>query len=673
MQNSVTRKYLFLLGIIAWILFVLVGYYYYHKPISTGNLASPLSALLDIGINLAFLGLAGGIGRKILAEVALAPVERAVVQFCLGASILSLIWLGIGALKLYSLPLAVLILLAGWLLLRREILAWFKEFAVLRNAWKNAGNIEKLLCLLSAALVIFQLLIALSPPIKWDAMAYHLQLPRQYLASGGLRFVPENPYWGHPEIVEMMYTLLMSIHRFETAAVLNWSVGILILLGIFSFTNSLTRKITPAPLNSLPAGWIAVAALLAGFTFRYEMGWSYIDLFAGLFGLAALFVFWLWLENYQPRWFLWACFFSGLAMSVKWTSGVLSGGLFLATAFYTIAERRSWKELAFRLWLPGGLAALLVIAPWLIRNLVVTGSPLYPYFIGTPWFNAARLASANPPPEGLIWWQQVFLPLTTTITGVDSAPGFSSDPGPLLLLLALPGFWLFRRERVVQTIGILLIPAALAIGIGSLRLGHLNQTRLYYAVLPGLAAVAGLGWAWLQAQNPLQVRLRRIISTIILLVMLLAAWQDSIWQATYGPVRVFLGTQSRQSYLENTLGFHILAMQELEKLPPQSHTLFLWEPRGLYAPLNVQADLWIDVWRTDRREYQTASAILQHWKEEGFTHLLVYQGGVELIRPEVGKPASQDWLVFQELTGSLPTPKSIGDVYYLYRLPGGTK
>ncbi len=162
--------------------------------------------------------------------------------------------------------------------------------------------------------------------------------------------------------------------------------------------------------------------------------------------------------------------------------------------------------------------------------------------------------------------------------------------------------------------------------------------------------------------------MRRIFAAILLLVLSLALWQDSQWIGTVTPGRVLQGTQTRQSYLENTLGVHILAMQKIASLPPDSRILMLWEPRGFYAPLNAQADLWIDRWRTDRRELKTAPAILARWKSQGYTHLLVYQPGVELIQPPAGEPPGEDWVVLQETLQLLSTPTSIGGVYDLYAL-----
>jgi hypothetical protein len=341
----------------------------------------------------------------------------------------------------------------------------------------------------------------------------------------------------------------------------------------------------------------------------------------------------------------------------------------LAVVIYLLANRRSAAP-NLRDALTAAGIVFLAVSPWLARNLMVTGSPLYPYFFGTQWFDAARLASANPPNENIQWWLHLLLPFSSTWAGIDSAPGFSADLGPLLLLFALPGLLVYWRHAQTKFMAVLLGVTALGLGVASLRQEHLMQTRLYFAALPALAIPCGWGWHWLQRQVLEGVRMRRIFGAAAALVIVLALWQDSFALARMSPLAVTFGAQTRQQYLENNLGVTAAAMQELEKLPPDARTLFLWEPRGLYAPLNTQADLWIDRWRTDRRELNSAEQILQRWKSLGFTHLLVYQQGVELYRPQPGQSASADWTVLEDLVDLLPPPQSVtGKTYSLYPLP----
>jgi len=230
MKNQ--KNTLILLLVMLWILLVLGGYYYYHKPISLDMIAPPISAALDVIFVLGFAGLAGGIGRRLLRAAEISGLEQAAVQFTLGASAISLAWLALGLAGAYRFPISAPLLILGLLLLRKDALAWYRAFGELGAAWRQSKTLERFLVLVSAILLLYQLTIALSPAIKWDALTYHLQLPRQYLDAGAFIFIPENPYWGHPQLVELLYTFAMGFHGAQTAAALGWSFSVIFLLGL---------------------------------------------------------------------------------------------------------------------------------------------------------------------------------------------------------------------------------------------------------------------------------------------------------------------------------------------------------------------------------------------------------------------------------------------------------
>lgn len=673
MPNKRIRSLLFLLLVVAWTLIILVGYYYWHKPLTADTLPAPLTALLDIILATGLLSLFGGLGRwlwkitRLPALDSLAPLERATLQVVLGAGCASLFWLGLATLNLLAGWLAWIVLLAGWLLLRRSCLAWLGEYRSLSSAWQATTGLEKILAVLLAALVLYQLFFALSPALKWDALSYHLQLPREYLAAGGLRFVPENPYWGYAQLTELLYTFAMALHRAETASVLAWGLDVLLLIGVFGFSEARLARLNPSARPGA-AGWAAVAALLAGYTTRYILGWSYTDLFSALIGLAALIAMFEWLAAEPPAptrqgWWLAACLFAGFATATKWTAGILLVGLVLVSLFELRAGRLKLPH-----WVLGGLLAALPVLPWLARNWIATGNPFYPYIFATPWMSAERLAEGNITNEPVILWLRLLLPLSLTWTGVDSDANFQADLGPLLLLFSVFGFWRYWKDYATRSLALLLLPAGLVMSLVGILYVHLGRPRLYYVLLPVLAVAAGWGWEWLQTRVIEGVRLRRILGVVILLVIGMAWWADTRTLVSKGAVRLVLGIDSRQTYLENNLGWYAPAMQAQYDLPPGSQTLMLWEARGLYAPISTQADPWIDRYRGDLLEVDSASVLLERWKAQGITHLMVYDLGLELIRPPAGAQPGERWNTWLELQNLLPPPISFGDTYYLYTL-----
>ncbi|MEM5775686.1 MAG: hypothetical protein AAGU05_11865, partial [Anaerolineaceae bacterium] len=139
--------------------------------------------------------------------------------------------------------------------------------------------------------------------------------------------------------------------------------------------------------------------------------------------------------------------------------------------------------------------------------------------------------------------------------------------------------------------------------------------------------------------------------------------------AQNAPLRVLTGAADEPAYLADTLGWYAPAMQALAELPDGSRTLMLWEARGYYAPLNTAADVWIDRWRADYWIFGSAEAVLAEWKQQGFTHVLYYRSGADLVRETDTALEAAGWQELDRLTSLLPSVQVFGDAYILYRLP----
>jgi hypothetical protein len=659
-KSVIKSQLLFILSIL-WIFLIILGYYYWHKPINSETAGSVFLSILDLIASLAIISLAGGIGRKILPLNTSNPLERAAVQAALGALILGLFWLGLGAAHLYSTWAAWLILLAGLIVFRKQVMAWIREFAFTFKSWKSAGKLEKSFALIFGIFVLFQLVIALAPPLKWDALAYHLELPRQYLQAGYLIYLPDNPYWGYPQINEMLYTFAIALHRSQTAAVVSWGFGLVFLLGMVGFTNSLYTRLTKGITSENP-GWVAATALIAGYTVRNMLGWSYTDLLGALFGLATISLFFQWMDDPDPALFRWTALFGGAAATVKWTNGMLLLGLALCLPFLYKTHR-----FTFKLLLQSAGIIFLVIFPWLLKNLIATGSPIFPYFFPTANYDSVRLAINNYRMTDVPLWQRLLLPFAITFTGVDSMAGYSTDLGPLLLLFGIPGLICFWRDQKTKVLVAALIPAVLGISVVSYWIGTLYQPRLYFSLLAIAAAPAGLGWMALKEKNVFNVRLNRILGVIVWVVLAFCISEDGIEFIRLNPWQVITNEKYTSAYLTRGTGPYSDAVEKIDQLNADARVMMLWEPRGLYMPKTSQADLWIDRFLTDYRHYQTPEKIIENWCAAGFDHVLVYKMGEELIKPAAGS-SSALWKAYQETRALMGEGENIDGMYDLYSL-----
>ena len=656
-----TKSQIVMLMAIPWIFVITLGYYYVHKPIELAPFTALCLSGLDLTAGLLIVVLAGALGRKLLPLEDFDILERVATQTALGVLILGLFWLLLGEVHLYRQWIAWLVLIVGLAVFWRQALAWLRDLASIEKSWRAAGKLEKSLVIGVALLLLIQLALSLAPPIKWDTLVYHFELPRQYLSAGYLIFVPSNPYWGHPQIVEMLYTFAMALHRAQTATVVAWGLGVVFLAGLFGLTNNVFRQFKKEN-NSSAAGWVSVIGLMVGFSFRYNLGWAYTDMVAGLFGLAALSMFFKYLDEPLPSRFRWVALFASAAATVKWTNGVMLVGLLFCLPFLKKPQRPSFSLLCQACGI-----SFLVVTPWLVKDFAATGNPIFPFLLSSAGYSSARIAAENVPVQGATVWRQLLLPFSITFTGVDSASGFSTDPGPLLLLLGLPGLIGFWKEERTKLFVVVLVPAAIAIGLFSLLFGYLLQPRLYFVLLPTVAVPVGLGWMFLIEQQAFHIRLGRILGGVIWLILGFCILQDGINFVQLNPLQAIVAPNEDADYLERGTGAYYYAVTEIQQLPSNDRVLMLWEPRNFYMPIDTQADPWLDRFETDFSEFHNASSIANHWCEQGFSNVLVYKLGEDLIRPAPGE-RSAVWDSYQSLLSIMVKNETIAGWYDLYSL-----
>ncbi|HUF36887.1 MAG TPA: hypothetical protein VMN57_00035, partial [Anaerolineales bacterium] len=656
--------------IAAWLILVSGAYYVTHKPLDGTTALRLVQTAWDLGAAGLLVLAAGGIGRWLLPNLPVRPAARMAVQAAFGLGVLGLVQLAAGSVFGVSARtgwISALLLLAVF---RRPTLHWLRDLSDMAEILQAGGRFGLLVAALTAAGLGLTFITAALPPAAFDALVYHLALPRVYLETGRFGFVPDNFFWGMPQTGELLYTWALSLTgRPETAALLGWCAGALALVGTLGYATQLLGA---------RAGWAAAAALLAGATVLNELAWAYVDWFAYLFGLGCLAALHAAGDPGAPGRrgrIAWAGALAGFALGTKYSAGalLLAG---LATllldddpyAGRRVYARRLGNAVVF------GLAAAAAFAPWPFKNVLAVGNPLHPFFIPTGEMTAERLVLYTGQPAWGGWENAVLLPWQATMTGLEGAPGFAASIGPLLLALGVlaPLGWGslspdarrgVRQAAVIAAVG--LVTWAVA---GRLS-GLLIQSRLYFALFPALAVLAGAGFRGLDRFDWPGVRLGRIAGLVCLLVLGLNVLQTGAGALRDGAQAAFLGLKELESYSTGKLGMYHLAMAAVNDLPSAARVLMLYEPRGLACVPHCDPDEFLDRWTTDAAANRhDPNAIIAAWRSAGYTHLLYFRTGAEFFREDARFPA-EDWLALNAVVNALEPVVDLDGVYILFVLP----
>lgn len=297
------------------------------------------------------------------------------------------------------------------------------------------------LSLLGTLLGLF-LLRALVFRAMGDDDGYHLSAPKRWLTSGTLQYLPTFTHTNASLGFEMLYVIALSIYDVIGTKLLHYGAGILTLFGLYLVGKRLGNPFAAILTVSLVLIETPVLNLPVLFTVAFA------DFGATLMAIASVLLWLIWSAEQNDRFIVLLALCAGLAGSFKFTS--LALGLAWAPALIFVARKAgsSWFDSLARVVRFGLISALPVI-PWLVRNTIVTGNPLYPMMssiIPTRDWSAEHAAVFGRYIRYYSW-------------GVASGPNLSEQSRKLILLgtvLAMIAvgavcFWFLRRleQRVI--------------------------------------------------------------------------------------------------------------------------------------------------------------------------------------------------------------------------------
>lgn len=212
----------------------------------------------------------------------------------------------------------------------------------------------------------------LSPEIAFDALWYHLTLPKLYLLNNSIYFVPGGLlyYSVMPKLVDMLYVFGLSLGSDLFPRLIHYLFGLLTVVVSYKLSRIFLDK-----KYSLISSVIFYSSIVVG----WESVSSYIDLGRAFFEVLTLWGFINWIKTGEKKWLIESAIILGLAISTK-ILAIQSLIIFMPLIIYAAFVKKQSIRDTFKNVLMYTVVSLSISIPWLVFSFMNTGNPIYPFF-----------------------------------------------------------------------------------------------------------------------------------------------------------------------------------------------------------------------------------------------------------------------------------------------------
>ncbi len=291
--------------------------------------------------------------------------------------------------------------------------------------------IKVILCLMIFLFLFVESILAFTPPVARDVLIHHLAIPKLWIIHGGFYETPWAEYSYYPMNLSLLYLIPLYFGNDIIPNFIHLGFGVGTGALLYGYLNKRCGKL---------AGLLGALLFISLPIILRTTTTAYVDVgLVFLVTLSALaFIYWRDAEYKGNGWLLISAAAMGMALGTKYSALPAWFFLTLTVSFiYSRDKGKQWKALQHGLIF--FLVSLAVFSPWMIKNALLTGNPLFPLYKsffsngGESLQSSASLVSGDvgwgvfkmrQMLYGDSFWETLLIPLRFFLQGQDNTPRY---------------------------------------------------------------------------------------------------------------------------------------------------------------------------------------------------------------------------------------------------------